>query len=64
MVLVYSSYSKLGYDVTTGHMTWDLKYFGGKLPTGKKEAGKVGQRIYTSVQNLMTLQHVCGYNYA
>ena len=31
---------------------WDLKYFGGKLPTGKKETGKFGQGIYTIVQNL------------
>ena len=33
---------------------WDLKYFGGKLPTGKKETGKLGQGIYTIVRNLVT----------
>ena len=41
-----------------------MKYFGGKLPTGKKETGKLGQVIYTIVQNLVALQHVCGYKYA
>ena len=41
-----------------------MKYFGGNLQTGKKETSKFGQGIYTIVQNLVTLQHVCGYNYA
>ena len=49
MILAYSSYSKLVYDVTSGRM----KYFGGKLPTGKRETGKFGQSIYKIVQNLM-----------
>ena len=62
MILAYLSYSKLVYDVTTGHMTLKFEvYFGGKLPTGKKETGKFAQGIYTIVQNLVKLQHICGY---
>ena len=52
IVLAYSSYSELVYDVTAGPMT--LIYFGGKLPTGKRNTGKFCQGIYTLVQNLVT----------
>ena len=40
----------------------DLNY--SSNPSCKKKTGKLGQGIYTIVQNLVTLQHVCGYNYA
>ena len=64
MVLAYSSYSKLVMMSLLVTRPWDLKYFRGKLPTGKNETDKFGQAIYTVVQNIMTLQHVCGYNCA
>ena len=62
MALAYSSYSKL--IVMSLLVTRDLKYFGGKLPTDKKKPDKFGQGKYTIMQNLVALQHVCGYKYA
>ena len=57
MILAYSSYSNLAYDVTTGHMILRFEVF--FRETGKRQTGKFGQGIYTIVQNLVTLQHVC-----
>ena len=34
------------------------------MPTVKKETGKFSQGINTIVQNLVALQHVCGYKFA
>ena len=64
MVLAYSSYSKLIMMSLLVTWPWDLKCFGGKLPTDKKETGKFGQGKYTIVQNLVALQHACAYKYA
>ena len=61
MIQAYLGYSKIAYDVTSGHMTLRFDKFGGKLPTGKKETGKFGQGIYIIVQNR---QQVYGYKYA
>ena len=41
-----------------------MKYFEGKLPTGMKETGKFDEKVYTTDQNLVALQHVCECNYA
>ena len=64
MILAYSSYSKLVYDVTTGHMTLIFEIFWRETANWKEGTGKFGQGLYTIVQNLVTLQDVCGYNYA
>ena len=52
MVLAYSSYSKLVYDVTTGHMTLIFEIFWRE--TGKRVTGKFDQGKYTIVPNLVT----------
>ena len=41
MILAYSSYSKLVYDVTTVHMSLRSESFGGKLATGMTEKGNI-----------------------
>ena len=64
MILAYSSYSKLVYDVTTGHMTLRFEIFSRKTANWQEGNWQVWSGIYTIVQNLVTLQHVCGYNYA
>ena len=65
MILAYPSYSKLVYDVTTGHMT--LRFEMVRRETANWQEGNMqvwSGIIYTIVQNLVTLKHVCGYNYA
>ena len=64
MVLAYSNYSKLVYDVTTDHMTLRFEIFWRETANWQEGNRHFGQGIYTIVQNLETLQHVCGYKYA
>ena len=59
MVLAYSGYSELVM------MSLRFKIFRKETANCQMyEKGKCGQRVYTIVQDLVTLQHVCGYNYA
>ena len=65
MILTYSSYSKLVYYVTTGHMTLGFEIFWRETANWQEGHSQVWSgNIYTVVQNLVTLQHVCGYKYA
>ena len=64
MILAYSNYSKVVYDVTTGHMTLRLEIFRRETANWQEGNRQVWSGIYTIVQNLVTLQLVCGYNYA
>ena len=55
MILAYSSYSKLVYDVTTGHMTLRFEIFWRE--TANWQGGNRqfwSGNIYTIVQNLVT----------
>ena len=52
------------YDVTTGHMTLRFEIFWRETANWQRKNSKFGQGKYTIVQNLVALQHVCGYKYA
>ena len=61
MILAYSSYSKLVYDVTTVHMTLRTKSFGGKLAIGMTEKGNIHNLAESSdITTCMWIQCVCG----
>ena len=57
MILTYSSYSKLVYDVTTGHMTLRFEIFWRETANWQEGNMQVWSGMYTIEQNLVTLQH-------
>ena len=68
MVLLFSSYSKVNYNVTSDHLSANLKYFGGKLPTkGKKKTGRFCKGMHNLVESsdittYMWVQLCIGYS--
>ena len=62
MVLVYLSYSKLVYDVTSGHMTLGFVIFSRETTNWQEENLQVWKRNIK--KNLVTPKHLCGYRYA
>ena len=64
MILAYSSYSKLVYDVITCHMPLKFEILWRETANWQEGNRQVWSGKYKFVQNLVSLQHVCGYTYA